>query len=136
MHLCYLQSRFLARSRVVVRWRGSLVVNERGRGQMNRPNQTPISVTDRFTNLGRFFWILGLVIAIAAFCQLPAFAQFASGSIGATVADTTAVFGQVHTARPSRSTADSGWECVWCGHCGQFVGRPMLQSSSTAHSWN
>ena len=56
---------------------------------MNRPNQTPISVTDRFTNLGRFFWILGLVIAIAAFCQLPAFAQFASGSIGATVADTT-----------------------------------------------
>src|ERR1035438_10704764 len=88
MHLCYLQSRFLARSRVVVRWRGSLVVNERGRGQMNRPNQTPISVTDRFTNLGRFFWILGLVIAIAAFCQLPAFAQFASGSIGATVADT------------------------------------------------
>jgi len=56
---------------------------------MNRPYQTPISVTDRFTNLGRFFWILGLVIAIAAFCQLPAFAQFASGSIGATVADTT-----------------------------------------------
>jgi Integrase core domain len=29
----------------------------------------------------------------------------------------------------------AGGECGWRGHCGQFVGRPMLQSSSTAHSW-
>ncbi len=40
-------------------------------------------------NPRRLFWILGLVIAIAAFSQLPAFAQMASGSIGATVTDST-----------------------------------------------
>jgi len=40
-------------------------------------------------NPGRFFWLLGLLIAIVVLTQLPAFAQFASGSIGATVTDST-----------------------------------------------
>jgi len=56
---------------------------------MKTPNQAPVSVTNRHTNPGRFFWLLGLLIAIVALSQLPAFAQSASGSIGATVADST-----------------------------------------------
>jgi len=49
----------------------------------------PISVIARHTHPGRSFWLLGLLIAALAFTQLPAFAQFASGSIGATVTDAT-----------------------------------------------
>jgi len=56
---------------------------------MKTPHQAPITVTHRHMNPGRFFWILGLLIAIVAFSQLPAFAQSASGSIGATVTDST-----------------------------------------------
>src|SRR5450759_915709 len=55
--------------------------------------KTPCHVTGfntiRYTNPRRFFCLLGLLIAIIAFTQLPAFAQFASGSIGATVTDST-----------------------------------------------
>src|ERR1017187_3448566 len=56
---------------------------------MKKPCEAPVSVTDRHTNSGRFFVLLGLLIAIVAFTQLPAYAQFASGSIGATVTDST-----------------------------------------------
>ncbi len=49
----------------------------------------PISVIARHTYPGRSFWLLGLLIAALAFSQLPAFAQFSSGSIGATVTDAT-----------------------------------------------
>jgi hypothetical protein len=56
---------------------------------MKTPTEAPISVTNRHINPGRFFVLLGLLIAIVAFTQLPAYAQFASGSIGATVTDST-----------------------------------------------
>jgi hypothetical protein len=56
---------------------------------MKTPTDAPISVTNRHINPGRFFVLLGLLIAIVAFTQLPAYAQFASGSIGATVTDST-----------------------------------------------
>ena len=56
---------------------------------MKTPSEAPISVMNRHINAGRFFWLLGLLIAIVAFSQLPAYAQFASGSIGATVTDST-----------------------------------------------
>jgi len=56
---------------------------------MNRTNEAPISVTNRHINPVRFLLSLGLLIALVAFSQLPAFAQFASGSIGATVTDAT-----------------------------------------------
>jgi hypothetical protein len=56
---------------------------------MKTLTEAPISVTNRHINSGRFFVLLGLLIAIVAFTQLPAYAQFASGSIGATVADST-----------------------------------------------
>ena len=49
----------------------------------------PISVIARHRYPGRSFWLLGLLIAALAFSQLPAFAQFSSGSIGATVTDAT-----------------------------------------------
>ena len=49
----------------------------------------PISVTARHTNPGRSFWLLGFLVVALAFSQLPVFAQFASGSIGATVTDAT-----------------------------------------------
>jgi hypothetical protein len=49
----------------------------------------PASVTARHANPGRSFWLLGLLVIAMAFSQLPAFAQFASGSIGATVTDAT-----------------------------------------------
>src|ERR1039458_7811183 len=56
---------------------------------MNTSCHLPISTTNRHTNPKRFFCLLGLLIAIVAFTQLPAYAQFASGSIGATVTDST-----------------------------------------------
>jgi len=56
---------------------------------MKKPSDAPVSVKNRHINPGRFLWLLGLLIAILAFTQLPAYAQFASGSIGATVADST-----------------------------------------------
>ena len=56
---------------------------------MKTPTDAPISVTNRHINSARFFVLLGLLIAIVAFTQLPAYAQFASGSIGATVTDST-----------------------------------------------
>src|ERR1017187_5722694 len=56
---------------------------------MKKPCEAPVSVTDRHTNSERFFWLLALLLAIVAFTQLPAYAQFASGSIGATVTDST-----------------------------------------------
>ena len=56
---------------------------------MNRPDQLPTSVIDRRAYSGRFFWLATLLAAMLAFSQLPAFAQFASGSIGATVTDAT-----------------------------------------------
>jgi hypothetical protein len=49
----------------------------------------PISVIARHKHPGRAFWLLGLLIAALAVSQVPAFAQFASGSIGATVTDAT-----------------------------------------------
>jgi Carboxypeptidase regulatory-like domain len=49
----------------------------------------PISVIARHKHPGRSFWFLGLLIAALALSQLPAFAQFSSGSIGATVTDAT-----------------------------------------------
>jgi Carboxypeptidase regulatory-like domain len=49
----------------------------------------PISVIARHTHPGRSFWLLGLLIAALAVSQVPVFAQFASGSIGATVTDAT-----------------------------------------------
>src|SRR5437763_1633192 len=59
------------------------------RGQMNKPDRLPNSVTVRHANPGRFLWLLGLLVVALAFTQIPAFAQFASGSIGATVSDAT-----------------------------------------------
>jgi len=56
---------------------------------MNTPDRMPISVIARHRLPGRSFWLLGLLIAALAVSQIPAFAQFASGSIGATVTDTT-----------------------------------------------
>jgi hypothetical protein len=44
---------------------------------------------NQYTNPRRFFCLLAVLVAIIAFTQLPAFAQFASGSIGATVTDST-----------------------------------------------
>lgn len=49
----------------------------------------PTSVTARHIHPGRSFWLLGLLIAALAVSQVPVFAQFASGSIGATVTDAT-----------------------------------------------
>jgi hypothetical protein len=49
----------------------------------------PVSVTNRHSNPKQLFWSLALLCAIVAFTQLPAVAQFASGSIGATVTDST-----------------------------------------------
>src|SRR5450432_620758 len=59
------------------------------RGQMKKPDQMPISVIARHAHPGRSFWLLGLLIAALAVSQVPVFAQFASGSIGATVTDAT-----------------------------------------------
>ena len=56
---------------------------------MNTPDRMPISVIARHRDPGRSFWLLGLLIAALAVSQLPVFAQFASGSIGATVTDAT-----------------------------------------------
>jgi len=56
---------------------------------MNTPDRMPISVIARHKHPGRSFWLLGLLIAALAVSQVPAFAQFASGSIGATVTDAT-----------------------------------------------
>ena len=56
---------------------------------MKTPDRMPISVIARHTNPGRSFWLLGLLIAALAVSQVPVFAQFASGSIGATVTDAT-----------------------------------------------
>ena len=56
---------------------------------MNKPDRMPISVIARHTHPGRSFWLLGLLIAALAVSQVPVFAQFASGSIGATVTDAT-----------------------------------------------
>jgi hypothetical protein len=49
----------------------------------------PISVIARHRHPGRSFWLLGLLIVALAVLQLPLSAQFASGSIGATVTDAT-----------------------------------------------
>jgi len=56
---------------------------------MRKASDAPVSVKNRHINPGRFLWLLGLLAAIVAFTQLPAYAQFASGSIGATVTDST-----------------------------------------------
>jgi hypothetical protein len=56
---------------------------------MNRPSQTPTYVTARFAGPVRFFLRLASLIAVFAFAQLPAYCQFASGSIGATVTDSS-----------------------------------------------
>src|ERR1035441_9373462 len=56
---------------------------------MKTPCHVRVSNMNRYTNPRRFFCLLGLLVAIIAFTQLPAFAQFASGSIGATVTDST-----------------------------------------------
>jgi hypothetical protein len=56
---------------------------------MNTPDRMPISVIARHKHPGRSFWLLGLLIAALAVSQVPVFAQFASGSIGATVTDAT-----------------------------------------------
>src|ERR1017187_4362517 len=59
------------------------------KGQMKKACEAPVSVTNRHTNPRRFFWLLAILCAFVAFTQLPAYAQFASGSIGATVTDST-----------------------------------------------
>jgi hypothetical protein len=56
---------------------------------VRKPCEVPVPVMDRHANPGRFFWLLTLLVAIVVFTQLPAYAQFASGSIGATVTDAT-----------------------------------------------
>jgi hypothetical protein len=56
---------------------------------MKKSSEAPVLVTNRHTNPGQFFWLLALLLAIVAFTQLPAYAQFASGSVGATVTDPT-----------------------------------------------
>src|ERR1017187_3603235 len=56
---------------------------------MKKSSEAPVLVTNRHTNPGQFFWLLALLLAIVAFTQLPAYAQFSSGSIGATVTDPT-----------------------------------------------
>ena len=56
---------------------------------MIKPDRMPISVIARHTNPGRAFWLLGLLVAALIVSQLPVIAQFASGSIGATVTDAT-----------------------------------------------
>lgn len=56
---------------------------------MKRPSEAPISVMNRHSNYAKFSWLIGLLIAVVAFTSIPAFGQFASGSIGATVADST-----------------------------------------------
>jgi len=52
---------------------------------MKTPSEAPISPTSRHTR--RVLGLVGVLIAVMAFTQLPAFAQFASGSIGAVVTD-------------------------------------------------
>ena len=56
---------------------------------MKKSCEAPVLVMNRHTNPGQFFWLLALLLAIVAFTQLPAYAQFSSGSIGATVTDPT-----------------------------------------------
>ena len=56
---------------------------------MKKPERLPVSVTNRQTYPGRFFWLLGLLTIALLFTQLPAFGQFSSGSLAATVTDAT-----------------------------------------------
>jgi hypothetical protein len=56
---------------------------------MYRPSEAPVYVTARFASTRSFFLRLAFLIAILAFAQLPAYCQFASGSIGATVTDSS-----------------------------------------------
>jgi hypothetical protein len=56
---------------------------------MKKPCEAPVNVTNRHINPGRFFWLSALLLAVIVFTQLPANAQFSSGSIGATVTDST-----------------------------------------------
>ena len=56
---------------------------------MQKPSEASVSVEDRHTYPGRFSWLSALLLAVITFTQLPAYAQFASGSIGATVTDAT-----------------------------------------------
>ncbi|HLY15641.1 MAG TPA: carboxypeptidase-like regulatory domain-containing protein [Bryobacteraceae bacterium] len=72
---------------------------------MNKPDRLPITVIARHTHPGRSFWLLGLLMVALAFTQLPAFAQFASGSIAATVTDATgAVVPQAKVVLKNEST--------------------------------
>ncbi|HEX3747246.1 MAG TPA: TonB-dependent receptor [Bryobacteraceae bacterium] len=71
---------------------------------MKKLGKEPVSVRNRQSNPGRFL-LLGLLIAVIAFIQLPAYAQFASGSIGATVTDSTgAVIPNAKVVLKSQST--------------------------------
>jgi len=56
---------------------------------MKKPSDAPVSTMNRHLHSGRFLCLLGLLIAIVVLTQLPAYGQFASGSIGATVTDST-----------------------------------------------
>ena len=56
---------------------------------MNSPSKTPDTVVSRHKIIGRFFRCFALLAAIAVSIQHPAYSQFASGSIGATVTDPT-----------------------------------------------
>jgi hypothetical protein len=56
---------------------------------MTRSSKSLGDVKARLGNLKKTFACLGIVAAFAALAQLPAYGQFASGSIGATVADST-----------------------------------------------
>lgn len=65
----------------------------------------PITVIARHNHPGRSFWLLGLLIAALAVSQLPVFAQFSSGSLGATVTDATgAVVPQAKVVLKNEST--------------------------------
>ena len=56
---------------------------------MSRSSEAPLYLSVGRINPARFFRWLALLIAVVAYTQLPAYCQFASGSIGATVTDST-----------------------------------------------
>jgi len=56
---------------------------------MKRRSEAQDNVGTRPGTPGRFFWCLALLVSVAVLTQLPVYSQFASGSIGATVTDSS-----------------------------------------------
>lgn len=56
---------------------------------MSKPSEGPVQVSTRKLHPASFFLWLALLTAVVFFTPLPAYCQFASGSIGATVTDST-----------------------------------------------